>query len=208
MANSTVSQVKIGETTYDLADIAARDSISQINNQLSVINNRLSQINFNRTAGLCFSRVAIPNYSVSVAHNTQSGGYTITWSLARKPNIGIMGIHAIAQFGTVDGGNWIRQQPSIQNRASTSVGWSNWDYIARETYKNAVQRLMIDNTPTPISSLSTGQQQRIGYYHSNEKGNSRSCSGEGYVWIIWTNTYPNTGNFTESGSTNKTITFA
>ena len=40
---------------------------------------------------------------------------------------------------------------------------------------------MIDNTPTPISSLSTGQQQRIGYYHSNEKGNSRSCSGEGYV---------------------------
>ena len=78
MANSTVSQVKIGETTYDLADIAARDSISQINNQLSVINNRLSQINFNRTAGLCFSRVSIPNYTATVAHATQSGGYTIT----------------------------------------------------------------------------------------------------------------------------------
>ena len=207
MANSTVSQIKIGETTYDLADIAARDSIAQINNQLSVINNRLSQINFSRTAGLCFSRVAIPNYTVTVANATQSGGYSITWSLARKPNIGIMGIHAVVEFGTVDGGTWIRQQPSIQNRASSSASWGNWDYIARETYKNATQRLLIDNTPTPFTSLSTGQQQRIGYYHNNEKGNSRSCSGSGNVWMIWTNTYPNTGNFTESGSTNKTITF-
>lgn len=42
MANPTLSQIKVGQTTYDICDATARDSISQTNNSVSQINNFIS----------------------------------------------------------------------------------------------------------------------------------------------------------------------
>ena len=55
MANPTLSQIKVGQTTYDICDVTARDSISQIN-QIYTTTVTLSNITFQTPPNIYFAR--------------------------------------------------------------------------------------------------------------------------------------------------------
>ena len=213
---ATLSQIKVGNITYDICDANTRNLYPQVNTliettteKISDINSNLEKINLNKGSGLNFNKIAIPSRSGSCAKEATFGGYEITWNLPDKPAFGAFIIQGYFKFENPGSsiGTWASTIPSIQNRTSSSASWTNWDSEVHVTYTNGQQELMLENTWSSITGVSTGQQQRLACYQNNEKSIARNVACNGYVTILWSKANNDTKTFSESGSTTKTIKY-
>ena len=214
---ATLSQIKVGNITYDICDANNKNILSNINSELTIINNQLDtinsnleKVNLNNASGLNYNRFSMPSLaSTSVASGSYKDASAITWNLGtnsiNKPAFGVFIIQGAFVFDTADGGSWLRVQATIRNRAKSSDSWGNWDTEVHETYKNNQYKLKLENTWTPMTAISTNQQQCLSCYHQNANGNARTCSCSGYITILWSKANDDTKTFSFS---NNTITYA
>ena len=213
---ATLSQIKVGQITYDICDVPILNNLKSIKSSINQINTKINQINYNKSTGLQMNRFNFVSKSESIANNGTGRGYPLTMSLPSYPFIGIYWVNGTIAFnGTNNAPKATSDTALVEGRmvvknSSSVVNWSRWDYQFMNTlvYRNE-QRCQLKNTPNLISECPNGRLFNFEYHHNNTRALARTCSCSGWVNIIWSDPYPTTKTFSRSAtSTSATVTYS
>lgn len=213
---ATLSQIKVGQITYDICDVPTLNNLKSIKSSVDQIDTKMNQINYNKGTGLQINRFNFVSKSESIANNGTGQGYPLTMSLPSYPFIGIYWVNGTIAFnGTNNAPKATSDTALVEGRmvvknSSSVVNWSRWDYQFMNTlvYRNE-QRCQLKNTPNLISECPNGRLFNFEYHHNNTRALARTCSCSGWVNIIWSDPYPTTKTFSRSAtSTSATVTYS
>lgn len=212
---ATLSQIKVGQITYDICDVPTLNNLKSIKSSVDQINTKIDQINYNKSTGLQMNRFNFVSKSESIANNGTGSGYPLTMSLPSYPFIGIYWINGeIAFAGTGNNPKTMSDTALVEGRiviknSSSITGWTRWDYQYMYTlvYRNE-QKCQVKNAPNLISECPNGRLFAFEYKHNNTRALARTCSSSGWINIIWSDPYPTTKTFSRSAtSTSATVTY-
>lgn len=212
---ATLSQIKVGQITYDICDVPTLNNLKSIKSSVDQINTKIDQINYNKSTGLQINRFNFVSKSESIANNGTGRGYSLTMSLPSYPFIGIYWVNGTIGFaGTGHNPKTMGDTALVEGRiviknSSSITSWTRWDYQYMYTlvYRNE-QRCQLSNAPNLISECPNGRLFAFEYKHNNTRALARTCSSSGWINIIWSDPYPTTKTFSRSAtSTSATVTY-
>lgn len=213
---ATLSQIKVGQITYDICDVPTLNNLKSIKSSVDQIDAKMNQINYNKSTGLQINRFNFVSKSESIANNGTGQGYPLTMSLPSYPFYGVFWINGTIGFGgTGNNPKATSDTALVEGRivvknSSSITSWTRWDYQYMYTlvYRYE-QRCQLRNTPNLISECPNGRLFNFEYHHNNTRALARTCSCSGHVNIIWSDPYPTTKTFSRSAtSTSATVTYS
>ncbi len=205
---ATLSQIKIGQITYNICDVPTLNNLKSIKSSVDQINTKINQINYNKSTGLNMNRIYIPNYSISLASGSSATGNILTFNLPSKPAYGVWWINGLVNFNG-DGKNPTSTSDSatvdgrLVYKSPGATSWSYWDRQVLTTllYRQA-QTCQLKCTPNTISALNTNAQFAFQFSHSNAgRKSARTCNASGWIILIWSDPYPTSKTFSATTNT-------
>lgn len=196
-----ISQIKIGNTTYDICDTTARNSIPSTKNNVEITKYKRFDLAPKTISSAACSTVHYGNYAQFTLPSYP------TWGLLYVDGEGYF--VATTQYSNSDPHKvWYWTEVSIEYRAQSTDSWSPWQKKKHESYLAWQQFQWVYDGFSPIASRATGHQICIGGCHNNYGSKyTRDLRFTGHICILYGQPASSTKDFTSSGTDNITITY-